>query len=202
MEFIKDNFLWIVITASLIVLVLNYKWMQFKKTRLRKKRFARGAKMEEKAALVLKRKGFDVEASQAVFYHDYKANGIDKQAKLEVDYVASKNGKTYLIEVKSGAVATQIENKATRRQILEYSIAIENDGVYLLDMETETLQRIEFKLHQDKVHFSVYYKVALLMLVCGAAAAPDWNSKSVFIGIAVVFLVFANVVNKAFLKVG
>tara|TARA_R110001592_G_scaffold307299_1_gene580504 strand:- start:44475 stop:45083 length:609 start_codon:yes stop_codon:yes gene_type:complete len=200
MEFIKENFLWIVITASLIVLVLNYKWTQFKKTRLRKKRFARGAKMEEKAALVLKRKGFDVDASQAVFYHDYKANGIDKRAKLEVDYVVSKNGKTYLIEVKSGAVATQIENKATRRQILEYSVAIENDGVYLLDMETESLQKIEFKIKMDKANMSVYFKVAILMLVCGSAAAPDWNAKSIFIGIAVVFLTFSNTVNRLFLK--
>jgi hypothetical protein len=196
MSFVQENFVWIAIIACLLVALISHKWRNFKNTRLRKKRFARGERMEAKAAILLKKRGFDILSSQEVFYHHYRSDGIDKKAQLQVDYVVSKKGKTYLVEVKSGALATQIENKSTRRQILEYSVAIDSDGVYLLDMEKESLQKVEFKPSNVQAKLSVYYKLLLLLMVCGAAASPSWDAKSVFIGLAIMCLSFPQSIHR------
>lgn len=194
MEFVKDNFLWIISTVVLFVLIANYRWKAFLAARKRKSRFARGEKMEAKAASVLKKKGFEILEYQGQYQHHYLVDGQDRKAKLEVDYVVAKKGRTYLVEVKSGQEATRIENKSTRRQILEYSIAIENDGVFLLDMESEILQKIEFRTTKTN-HWSIYYRLALFFLVAGSAASPNWNAKSIFIGLAVLFLTFPKSIN-------
>lgn len=196
LDFVKENVVWIVVVMCLFLVIINHKWNHYKKVVLRRKRFSRGEKMEAKAATVLKKKGFEILSSQEVFYHHYKCDGVDKKAQLQVDYVVGKKGKTYLVEVKSGALATQIENKATRRQILEYSVAVASDGVYLLDMEKESLQKVEFKPSNVSAKLSVYYRLLLLLMVCGAAASPSWDAKSVFIGLAIVCLSFPQSIHK------
>lgn len=196
MDLLKENFVWIVVSSCLLLALLHHKWQGYKRSRLRKKRFARGEKMEAKAAVFLKNKGFEIIATQEVFYHSYVAGGIEKKARLEVDYLVSKRNKTFVVEVKSGEAATQIENKSTRRQILEYSVAIPCDGIFLLDMEKEQLHKIEFKKIEGSKDSFLYYRVLLLLMVCGAAASPNWDAKSVFIGLAIVLVSFPRTVGK------
>lgn len=149
--FFTENALWFIIIAALLAIVLHYKWKAWIKKRKQAKRFARGAQLEEAAAHFLKSKGYKVLDSQYSAHHSFLVDGEKHQVKIAVDYVVAKNGKTYLVEVKSGKSAISISNSNTRRQILEYAVAIPNDGIFLLDMEKKNLQQIQFEVSNEKV---------------------------------------------------
>ena len=205
-DFLLENVLWLVVIAVLVLIVCKYKYDAYTKIRAQKKRFARGVTAEKEAGIYLKSKGFEILSSQSVHYHNYKISGENRQAKLMVDYVISKAGKVYLVEVKSGTSAISIENKDTRRQILEYDYTIENDGIFLLDMENKKLQPIEFTYRNSKSFkgnekSDLYYRLLLVLLICGAAAAPSWNGKSIFIALGVIVVAFPLTIKKIFNRI-
>jgi hypothetical protein len=49
-----------------------------------------------------------------------------------------------VVEVKTGALAPKIETSATRRQMLEYRVAFDVDGVLLVDAESGTVHEVTF----------------------------------------------------------
>ncbi len=59
--------------------------------------------------------------------------------------MARKNGRTYVVEVKSGS-QNKITNRETRRQLLEYFLAYRPYGIILFDMETKKFSEIKFLL--------------------------------------------------------
>jgi hypothetical protein len=65
---------------------------------------------------------------------------------VRADYVVGVSGRRYVAEVKTGVFAPRLETAATRRQLLEYRIAFDVDGVLLVDAETERVRLIEFPL--------------------------------------------------------
>lgn len=202
-EFLLENLFWIVLIVVLLMVIAKYKYDAFAKARAQRKRFARGVKAESDAGHFLKSRGFEILETQSINYHTYKIEGETKTAKLMVDFVVGKAGKVFLVEVKSGTSAILIENKDTRRQILEYDYAIENDGVFLLDMENKNLKRIEFSYRNTtkskrSAKSDLYYRLFLVLLICGASAAPTWNGKSVFIALGVIAIAFPNTFNKLF----
>jgi hypothetical protein len=92
--------------------------------------------------------------------------------------VVKKKGKTYIVEVKSGTSAIHLKNISTRRQLLEYDFVVENDGMFILDMENENMQLVEFQSKQerkDKVLRNVMMVIALIGI-----AIPYWELKVLF----------------------
>lgn len=128
----------------LLFLIAKYKLNEIRKKRQQKKRFERGTKLENKAKEYLLSLGYRIVYEQHVCYHKYKVNGIENTSKLILDYVVKKGGKLYIVEVKSGKSAIHIKNKDSRRQLLEYDFVLENDGLFLLDMENKNMQLVEF----------------------------------------------------------
>jgi hypothetical protein len=63
---------------------------------------------------------------------------------LRADYIVAKNNRRYVAEVKSGRLAPRIENPTTRRQLLEYRLAFDVEGVLLVDVEGGTVREVEF----------------------------------------------------------
>ena len=97
--------------------------------------------------------------------YDVKQNDDKIKINLEADYIVKRRGKRYIAEVKSGDSATEIKNSSTRRQLLEYSLFIENDGLILVDMENQKLSRIEFPV--DARHSSFGILKFLITLILG-----------------------------------
>ena len=161
--FTKINLIYFLLIVLLLV-VVYFKLEVFLKRRKNKKRFKRGIKLEKAAAKFLEKKGFTIVGEQVGFTHTYKVNGKKVQSELVVDYVVSKRGKYFIVEVKSGKSAILISNKNTRRQLLEYSVAIPCDGVYLLDMENKHLQKIAFTLSNRKYFFLLFWLLIISIL--------------------------------------
>ncbi len=161
-----ENSILITLICLLVILVLKMWFSSFKKRRLQKRRFKRGVKLEKEAARFLTKKGFKIIGEQVEFEHKYKIGNSHNTSKLNIDYLVTKNGRIYIVEVKSGKSAISITNKSTRRQLLEYSIAIPNDGIYLLDMENKILSLVEFKninLNNNSIAVNKYVLLALIL---------------------------------------
>ena len=47
-------------------------------------------------------------------------------------------------EFKGGAGSSSVTNRATRRQVLEYAVLFDVDGVLLVDADTGTIHEVEF----------------------------------------------------------
>jgi len=174
--------LFLIIVAILLFIIARYKIVDYRKRRNQRKRFERGRDQEIKAKDYLIKKGYTIVSSQKSYTHAFEVDGENVKAELIPDYVVKKNGKTYLVEVKTGKSAINIQNRNTRRQILEYDYAIDSDGIFLLDMENLEMKRVRFftkKEQQSSVKVVLLIGIALVGII-----VPSWYIK----GIAAVLL--------------
>lgn len=164
-----------VIIVTLLFLLIRYKVIEYFNKRKVKKRFERGNKLELNAKAFLQNKGYDVVDYQSTYDHKYKVDGVENTATIQPDYIVKKKGKTYIVEVKSGTTAISARNRHTRRQLLEYDYVIENDGIFLLDMENQDLQFIQFKSKTEKSSHTLI-KVTIVLALVGVLV-PYWPVK-------------------------
>ena len=127
---------------ALVVLFILYRYLKlsysnYSAKRKTQKSLKRGYVKEKEAAGFLKKRGYLIIQHAQNYSYNIKVNGKEKKVTIEIDYLVRKNGKTYIVEVKSGHLAPNISNSSTRRQVLEYYMFIPNDGILLLDMENE-----------------------------------------------------------------
>ncbi len=185
-EISYQSIILLAVITILILLIIKYKYREYSKIRKQKKRFERGLILEDEAKIFLAKKGYKVIAEQAEFYHQYEVDGVSHKSLIKPDYIVSRKGKKYIVEVKSGKSAISIANSSTRRQILEYDFVIENDGIFLLDMEHEKLQSIRFFSKRAKKDKSIYWMLFGIVLV--GIIAPFWYVKVVSIAILFLYL--------------
>ncbi len=107
-------------------------------------RMERAVAGEERAATLLERQGFSVLGAQAVIDHPVQIDDRVVLIALRADYLAERDGLRYVVEVKTGSLAPRIETSATRRQMLEYRIAFDVDGVLLVDAESGVVHEVTF----------------------------------------------------------
>lgn len=97
---------------------------------------------------LLRESGYEVLGAQLETDYSLMVDGEPQLVQLRADYLVSRRGLTYVAEVKSGRKAPQLANSATRRQLLEYSIAYGVDGVLLVDATACRIHRVEFPSRQ------------------------------------------------------
>jgi hypothetical protein len=130
--------------AIAVVQALGLALGRWKKSRRMALRMERAVAGEERAAGLLADQGFAVLGAQAVIDHAIRVDDRIVTVALRADYLAEKAGRRYVVEVKTGALAPKIETSATRRQVLEYRIAFDVDGVLLVDAESGTVHEVTF----------------------------------------------------------
>jgi membrane protein implicated in regulation of membrane protease activity len=117
------------------------RWLRSRVAHRRARRALRG---EKRAATLLRHHGYRVHDAQlATTYHPRLA-GESWPVALRADYLVSRRGKHYIAEVKTGERAPSLGHPPTRRQLLEYSVAFDVDGVLLVDVESGLVQEVEF----------------------------------------------------------
>jgi hypothetical protein len=108
------------------------------------RRMRRAVDGERRAPALLESRGFRVLGAQVAAEHHVTVDGRTVKIALRADYLAEKDGARYVVEVKTGALAPRIETSATRRQMLEYRVAFDVDGVVLVDGETGGVHEVTF----------------------------------------------------------
>lgn len=109
--------------------------------RIRQRRAQRG---EKDARAVLKSHGFQLIDSQVQHTWTIHVDDQPIEITLVADHIVQRKRKRFVAEVKTGAAAPSIRTASTRRQLLEYSVAFDCDGVLLVDMEARTVHEIHF----------------------------------------------------------
>ena len=107
-------------------------------------RRSRGVRAEQTAGKILSRAGYKVKTERPRIRAHTCIDGKRHETTLYGDLVAVKQRQTYLVEVKSGQLASATR-EATRRQLLEYWLNTDYDGLLLVDTRSGTIQTVDFE---------------------------------------------------------
>lgn len=132
------------VLLAVVALTLGVLVRRVLRSRVAQRRARRSLRGEKRAASLLRSHGYRVHDAQlSITYHPRLA-GESWPVALRADYLVSRQGKQYVAEVKTGERAPSLAHPPTRRQLLEYSVAFEVDGVLLVDVEAGLVQLVEF----------------------------------------------------------
>ena len=130
-------FIILIVILSVWIKQLLYAWKI-------RRHFRKGKRAEKGAKKVLKKNGFKIHEEQVALSHIFRVDQEQVKIDLNADFLVSKDGLKYLVEVKSGESAPSVRNKETRRQLLEYHHINPCDGLLLVDMANKQVRRVYF----------------------------------------------------------
>lgn len=133
----------VLLGGLIFVILLQRHRLSAPKRRLTLSR-KQGAEGEKIAAEWLQKKGFKDIQSQQVFQSYFEINGQEKEFQIKPDFLASKDGFEWIIEVKTGSAASPA-SIPTRRQIREYAQLFPHCRYALFDGNAKKLHEISFE---------------------------------------------------------
>jgi hypothetical protein len=133
-----------VAVGVVLVLVLRQAFYAWLRRRRIVDRMARARKGESRARELLESRGYSVIGAQFGCSYTLSIDGEALTIPLRADYLVARDGLRYVAEVKTGAYAPDLRTPATRRQLLEYRIAFDVDGVVLVDAEQHLVRVVRF----------------------------------------------------------
>jgi len=113
-------------------------------SRRARRRGARAVRGEREAEALLGALGYAVVERQPALAWSIECDGEPHRVDLRADLLVERDGKRYVAEVKTGAAAPLLTTAATRRQLLEYSVAYQVDSVLLVDVEGQAVREVCF----------------------------------------------------------
>ncbi len=164
------------LAAALLVLIaglaLGARLAGRLRGRRRRRAAAHGRRMETRAPAALARRGFRVIERHPALCVEYRVDGAPRELNLEADLLVARRGRRYVVEVKTGG-ATQIERRDTRRQLLEYAVHYDADGVLLYDADADELHTVEFPLPGPRTRWPLALGALLVGLAIGLLLAQS-----------------------------
>ena len=165
-----------VVTVLVLVALgalLYQKYVSYRLRRKLKKRFNHARDGEFSAETLLKKHGYQLSVAQKSARLSMWVNGEHHTYLVRPDAFAHKDGKRYIVEVKTGSVASDPKKSATRRQLLEYYHGFDVDGLLLVDAEKQEVNDIYFESHAMKagevVEKIIVSKKAMVVAFIGGA---------------------------------
>jgi hypothetical protein len=147
-------------------------WLRRLRLRLR---FSRAQRKEAEAATLLERRGYRVLSGQLEGFYELLQDGESFYPKLRADYLVERRGKVYIAEAKSGSRAPDVLERHTRRQLLEYAIAYEVDGVLLVDTEAKRISEISFPALRRGGRRGLDFALGILVGALAGALFASWG---------------------------
>ncbi len=134
------------LAGALLALVIA-RWLRgVRGTWRAKRRAGRALAGEDSAAELLKQAGFTILGKQVRTWWSPLVDGQPCETEVRADYLVEGDGEVLVAEVKTGEAAPRFETAATRRQLLEYHVAFDVDGVLLVCPERGVIHRVDFEL--------------------------------------------------------
>lgn len=123
---------------------LRLWWVRRGPARTLRASVRRGVAGEEAARELLRAHGFEVLGAQATCRWRFRVDGAPRAVTLRADFLVRRRGRRYVADAKTGDAARL--TAPTRRQLLEYRLAFEVDGVLLVDPAAGRVREIVFSL--------------------------------------------------------
>jgi hypothetical protein len=103
-----------------------------------------GVAGEDAAERQLRDAGYEIVRRQAAESVEMLVDGVSRPALVRVDFLVTRGGLLFAAEAKGGNTAADPGYSPTRRQLLEYAVAFDVDGVLLVDAARGRIARVEF----------------------------------------------------------
>jgi len=131
--------------AFFVALLLFARWRRRRAaSRVAVRRAARALAGERDATDLLAAAGYQVLDTQCRVEWTIACDGEPVIIELRCDALVARDGRRLVAEVKTGARAPSLTTAATRRQLLEYAVAYDADGVLLVDPEAGEVHEVDF----------------------------------------------------------
>lgn len=123
---------------------------------------------EKKAVDLLEKNGYRILEKQLSGKVLYYINEEPKESLVRADLLVKKNGRSYIVEIKTGDQANP-KLPAVRRQMMEYDRVFSPHGILFIDMEKNRIQSVRFD-HKG-MRFQAHLTDFLFGLVAGVLIA-------------------------------
>lgn len=142
----KDPVWILVLLLALLALILGLGWWWTARragraSRARNRRALRG---ESDAERLLEEAGYEVLERQVSAWTVMVVDGDEIEVAVRADLWVGRGSRRYVAEVKTGRSAPDPTLPATRRQLMEYQLVFEPDGLLLVDVEAGAIPEVVF----------------------------------------------------------
>lgn len=121
-------------------------WVERRRPRWRLARHRRQGSFGEKLAEgLLTGSGYRIEGRQVPARYTLRVDGEPWEVSLRADFVVRRGARRFVAEAKSGELAGRLDTAATRRQIVEYCLAFDVDGVLLVDTHRRRISLVQLE---------------------------------------------------------
>jgi hypothetical protein len=120
--------------------IVGGRWLR---RRTMRRRFERAALGEHRAEPLLRAAGYEILERQVQGAWTLRADGEPLSVALRADLLVAKGARRFIVEVKTGKLAPRLDHAPTRRQLLEYRMAFDVDGVLLVDAEANRIVLVD-----------------------------------------------------------
>lgn len=136
----------LLIVGIIIGAILIYNILRIGHSYAVKRRVLKAGRAEAAARKYLESEGYTILAVQERVPIVTKVNGKPHKSYIQADLIAQKGKEIFVVDVKTGDVAKKPASPDNRRQLLEYYLVYQPDGVIVLDMDEQKLYRLEFDI--------------------------------------------------------
>ena len=140
----SNTVLVLLLIALLFAFALAWRLSAGRWSRASRARNARARLGEEHAVAVLERAGFSVAERQVTRRWVLEVDGEPWPVHCRADFLVERGGESFVADVKTGTRAPDPSLPATRRQLLEYHLALGVSGVLVVDMESRQVRSVRF----------------------------------------------------------
>ncbi len=134
----------ILLGALFLLLRLVSRFAAWRRSRRARSRGRRAVQGESDAELLLQDHGYEILDRQLARSFTVMCDGREESFELRADLLVSREGERFIAEVKTGSLAPSLSTAATRRQLLEYSIAYASPVILLVDVQRERILEVRF----------------------------------------------------------
>ncbi len=99
---------------------------------------------EERALRLLARAGYEILGREVTAEGRLHVDGRERAFLVRADAIVRRRRRTYVAEMKGGPRVSRVTHRETRRQMLEYALVFDVDGVLLVDAEGGQVHEISF----------------------------------------------------------
>ncbi len=134
----------VALSVALIVLSIALLRVRSVWSRRSRRRVRRAMRGEHRARALLERHGYAVDGEQISTHWRITVDGAPLDLEVRADFLVRRDGRRLVAEVKTGALAPDPRHPPTRRQLLEYWLAYDTDGVLLVNAESGRIVEVGF----------------------------------------------------------
>lgn len=122
---------------------------------------------------LLRKHGFRIEGKNQRGSVVTCVDGKEHLGELVADYTVKKNGKQFVVVIKSGEAEIDPTDPALRRRLIEYDRVFGLDGILLVDPQEEEIREVNFKFPRER-GFDFYFQFTIALLLIFGVIGIIW----------------------------